>query len=109
MEDVTVTVMDEYDVRVDTLLLNVWHKLLDNIHFVGGQDIPLLVGRIAPVQCGLSGIGKRGILGSPHLKEMSSRPAQVGSVESSHRFATGNHSLRCDGERVVRWVVGAEQ
>jgi hypothetical protein len=68
LEDVTVTVMDEYDVRVDTLLLNVWYKLLDNILFVGGQDIPLLVGRIAPVQCGLSGIGKRGILGSPHLR-----------------------------------------
>jgi hypothetical protein len=68
LEDVTVTVMDEYDVRFDTLLLNVWHKLLDNIHFVGGQDIPLLVGHIAPVQFGLSGIGKRGILGSPHLR-----------------------------------------
>lgn len=68
LEDVTVTVVDEYDVRVDTLLLNVWYKLLDNIHFVGGQDIPLLVGHIAPVQCGLSGIGKRGILGSPHLR-----------------------------------------
>lgn len=67
LEDVTVTVMDEYDVRVDTLLLNVWHKLLDHIHFVGGQDIPLLVGHIAPVKRGLSGTSERGILGSPHL------------------------------------------
>jgi hypothetical protein len=68
LEDVTVTIMDEHDGGVDTLLLNVRNKLLDNILFVGGQDIPLLVGYIAPVQCGLSGIGKRGILGSPHLR-----------------------------------------
>jgi hypothetical protein len=66
-EDVTVTIMDEHDGGIDTLLLDVRNKLLDHIHIAGGQDIPLLVGHTSAVQRGLSGIGARGILGSPYL------------------------------------------
>jgi hypothetical protein len=92
LEDVTVTVMDEHDGGVDTLLLDVRDKLLDHISIVGGQDIPLLVGHTTSVQRGLSGISERGILGSPHLGGRLSETAGVGlEVEPARQSATRGH------------------
>jgi hypothetical protein len=55
--------MDEYDGRVDSLLLDVGNQRLDYFLFAAGQDISFLDWRHTLGQLSLSGIGKGSSLG----------------------------------------------